>query len=296
MKHIIESNVEPSNTNVLWLDGDNNLYNYNKGKWAKIGGSGEGSNSSNNDSPFFLTVKSVEGESKLTDTNIGKFYASMPNVELQCLDDRFNAEFLSNSYGNSNSMCYPDIYIIYGSNTLKVTRLLNIKTTNDTFSFDALVDLGFYSTLFRISVSDSISCKLISVANYYDGNLPINNQVFSDSVVHAIIPLTSGPVVYASSQYGGENTRELLMPLFDINIPQHFFFSVKGKSGTAPRDMVFNFGFADGVIDPRIALRGAEVAKDNSGSTTWDEVVVVYNGRSITTGTLNNTPFTILYG
>lgn len=40
MKHIIESNVEPSNTNVLWLDGDNNLYNYNKGKWVKIGGSG----------------------------------------------------------------------------------------------------------------------------------------------------------------------------------------------------------------------------------------------------------------
>lgn len=39
MKHIIESNVEPSNTNVLWLDGDNNLYNYNKGKWVKIGGS-----------------------------------------------------------------------------------------------------------------------------------------------------------------------------------------------------------------------------------------------------------------
>ena len=42
MKHIIESNVEPSNTNVLWLDGDNNLYNYNKGKWVKIGGSGGG--------------------------------------------------------------------------------------------------------------------------------------------------------------------------------------------------------------------------------------------------------------
>ena len=293
MKHIIESNVEPSNTNVLWLDGDNNLYNYNKGKWVKIGGSGE---SSNNDSPFFLTVKSVEGESKLTDTNIGKFYASMPNVELQCLDDRFNAEFLNNSYGNSNSMCYPDIYIIYGDNTLKVTRLLNIKTTNDTFSFDALVDLGFYSTLFRISVSDSISCRLISVANYYDGNLPINNQVFSDSVVHSIIPLTSGPVVYASSQYGGENSRELLTPLFDINIPQHFFFSVREKSGTAPRDMIFTFGFADGDINPRIALRGAEVTKDNSGSTTWDEVVVVYNGRSITTGTLNNIPFTILYG
>ena len=293
MKHIIESNVEPSNTNVLWLDGDNNLYNYNKGKWVKIGGSGE---SSNNNSPFFLTVKGVEGESKLTNTNIGKFYASMPNVELQCLDDRFNAEFLSNSYGNSNSMCYPDIYIIYGGNILKVTRLLNIKTTNDTFSFDALVDLGFYSTLFRISVSGSISCKLISVANYYDGNLPINNQVFSDSVVHAIIPLTSGPVVYASSQYGGENSRELLTPLFDINIPQHFFFSVREKSGTLPRDMIFTFNFADGDINPRIALRGAEVTKDNSGSTTWDEVVVVYNGRSITTGTLNNIPFTILYG
>lgn len=42
MKHIIESNVEPSNTNVLWLDGDNNLYNYSKGKWVKIGGSGGG--------------------------------------------------------------------------------------------------------------------------------------------------------------------------------------------------------------------------------------------------------------
>ena len=57
MKHMIESNVESSNTNVLWLDGDNNLCNYNKGKWVKIGGSGGGSN---NDSPFFLTVKSVE--------------------------------------------------------------------------------------------------------------------------------------------------------------------------------------------------------------------------------------------
>ena len=288
MKHIIESNVEPSNTNVLWLDGDNNLYNYNKGKWVKIGGSGEGSN---NDSPFFLTVKSVEGESKLTDTNIGKFYASMPNVELQCLDDRFNAEFLSNSYGNSNSMCYPDIYIIYGGNTLKVTRLLNIKTTNDTFSFDALVDLGFYSTLFRISVSDSISCRLISVANYYDGNLPINNQVFSDSVVHAIIALKTGPVVYASSQYMGENNRELLTPLFDINIPQHFFFSVKEKGGTAPRDMTFRFGFADGSINPNIALKGANVDRDNSGLSTWDEVVVVYNGKSITTSTVNNVPY-----
>ncbi len=33
-KRIIESNIEPQNPNVLWLDGDNNIKNYNKGKWV----------------------------------------------------------------------------------------------------------------------------------------------------------------------------------------------------------------------------------------------------------------------
>lgn len=285
-KRIIESNVEPYNPNVLWLDGDNNIKNYNKGKWVSITGTSGGSNSN---SPFFLTVDSVEGISKLTDTNVGKFYASMPNVELSCLDSRFNTEFLSNSYGNSKSMCYPDIYIVYGDNVLKATRLLNIKTDNNTFSFDALVDLGFYSTLFRISVSDAINCKLISVANYYDNRLPLNWQSFADSVSHGYITLNEGPIIYASSQYGGTNNRTLLVPLFDINIQQHFFFSARKKSGTAPKDMIYAFTFCDGIKNDNTPI-GPSVTHDNSGESTWDEVVVSYNGTSFTTKTINNIP------